>query len=86
MKKRKKLAFLKGDMIMLVYKIDVLAELKKAGYSANYLNMQGIISGPNLQRIRKGVMVGNITLDRLCSLLHKQPGSIIKWIPDEEES
>lgn len=71
---------------MLVYKIDVLAELKKAGWSANRLNTEKVIGGINLQKIRRGEMVGNITLDKICGLLHKQPGSIIKWIPDEEES
>lgn len=70
---------------MLVYKIDVLAELKKKGYSANYLSTHGIINGVSLQKIRNGVMVGNIALDQICTLLKKQPGSIIKWIPDPEE-
>lgn len=70
---------------MLVYKIDVLAELKKAGWSANRLSKEKIIASTNLQRIREGKMVGNIALDQICTLLKKQPGSIIKWIPDPEE-
>ncbi len=68
---------------MLIYRIDVLAELKKKGYSTTRLQREKLIAGANITRLRNGVMVGNIALDTICRLLHKQPGSIIKWIPDE---
>lgn len=70
---------------MLVYKIDVLAELKKKGYTPKRLKEEKLIADVNVQRIRHGVMVGNIALNQICTLLQKQPGSIIKWIPDPEE-
>lgn len=68
---------------MLIYKIDVLEELKKAGYNTGRLHREKIISDGIVQKIRNGEVVGNIALDTICRLLHKQPGSIIKWIPDE---
>ena len=71
---------------MLVYKINVLEELKKKGYSTTRLQREKLIAGANITRLREGTMVGNIALDQICTLLHKQPGSIIKWIPDKEES
>lgn len=70
---------------MLVYKIDVLAELKKKGYPPSRLLNDKLMASANVQRIRQGKMVGNIALDQICTLLQKQPGSIIKWIPDETE-
>ena len=70
---------------MLVYRIDVLAELKKKGYTPKRLKEEKLIADVNVQRIRHGVMVGNIALNQICTLLQKQPGSIIKWMPDEQE-
>lgn len=70
---------------MLVYKIDVLAELKKAGYNTNKLQKEKILASATIHNIKDGKMVGNIALDTICRLLKKQPGSIIKWIPDPEE-
>lgn len=69
---------------MLVYKIDVLAELKKRGYPSNRLIKEKILASATVQQIRDGKVVGNIALNTLCTLLQKQPGSIIKWIPDPE--
>ena len=70
---------------MLVYKIDVLAELKKKGYNTTRLRDERLVGQNAIQAIREGKMVGNIALDQICTLLKKQPGSIIKWIPDPEE-
>ena len=71
---------------MLVYKIDVLESLKEAGYSTHRLQKEKIMSASAIMKIHDGIMVGNITLDRLCKLLDMQPGNIIKYVPDEEES
>ena len=70
---------------MLVYKIDVLAELKAKGWNSNRIRKENLIGTSAMQKLREGKMVGNIALDQICTLLQKQPGSIIKWIPDPEE-
>jgi putative transcriptional regulator len=62
-----------------------LAELKKRGYPSNRLIREKILASATVQQIRDGKVVGNIALNTLCTLLQKQPGSIIKWIPDPEE-
>lgn len=71
---------------MLVYKIDVLQKLKEKGYSSYILRNDHLLSQKTLQDLRHGVVVGNIALDRICGMLELQPGSIIKWVPDEEVS
>lgn len=70
---------------MLYYRIDILAELKKKGYSTYRLKQEKLLSQATLTDLRAGRMVGNIALDRICSMLGKQPGSIIGWQPDEAE-
>lgn len=69
---------------MLEYKIDVLQELKDAGYNTTTLKKEKQISQGSLQQIREGRVVGNIVLDKLCELLDCQPGNIIRYVPDEK--
>jgi DNA-binding Xre family transcriptional regulator len=69
---------------MLVYKIDVLEELKEAGYNTTRIRREKLISEASLTRIRRGEMVAIETLERICRLLDMQPGNIIKYVPDEK--
>lgn len=71
---------------MLVYKIDVLQELKEAGYTTTRLRREKLISETSLQTIRRGKVVSAGTLDALCRLLEMQPGHIIRYVPDEEQT
>lgn len=64
---------------MLVYKFDVFKELKEK-YSNNVLSQN--FSGSTLQKLRNGVIVDTKNISNICKLLNKQPGSIIKWVPD----
>lgn len=70
---------------MLVYKVDVLEKLKAKGYSTYKLQSQKLLPQGAMQKIRNGEMVGIIVIDKICSLLQMQPGSIIGWQPDEAE-
>lgn len=66
---------------MLVYKFDVFKELKKR-YTNKELTAE--FSGGAMNMLRSGQIVGARSLDTVCRLLKKQPGSILKWVPDEE--
>lgn len=65
---------------MIVYKIDVLDELKKSGYSTARLRKEKIIGEKLIQTIRKNEMIGMATLDKICALLNLQPGDIIAHV------
>lgn len=67
---------------MLVYKINVIEELKEAGYNATRIRDERPISQNAMQKIRKGEMIGIKTLEQLCNLLDMQPGNIIKYVED----
>ena len=71
-----------GDTKMLQYKIDVLAELKEAGYSSYVLQKENLLSSSAMSKIRTGEVVGIAVIDKLCKLLDCQPGNIIKYVPD----
>ena len=70
---------------MLYYKIDVLKELKEAGYNSTRIRQTGIIGSSSIEKIQRGEMIGIITLERICAALNKQPGAIIGYKPDPGE-
>lgn len=76
---------MKGDIIMLVYKIDVIATLKEAGYNSTRILKENLLSQSAMQKLRKNEMVGIKTLDIICSLLDMQPGNIIKYVENEKK-
>lgn len=68
----------------IVYKMNVLQALKDAGYNTSKIRKEKIMGEAMLQKLREGQMVSWATLDRLCELLHCQPGDMIEHIPDSE--
>lgn len=65
------------------YKIDVLAELKKAGYTTTRLRKEKILAEGVLTSIRKGDTISMKNIDVVCRLLNCQPGDIIEYVEDE---
>lgn len=63
---------------MLNYKIDVLEELKKKGYTTYKIRNEKIISERALQNIREKNSISWDTLDKICTLLQCQPNDIIE--------
>lgn len=68
---------------MLVFKIDVLEKLKEKGYNTGRIRKEKLIGENALTSIRKNVVPGIKTLNSLCELLELQPGSIVRYVPDE---
>jgi len=71
---------------MLVYKFDVLERLKEKGYNTNRLRKEKLLGENAIQALRDGKVVGNIALDKICFLLDMQPGSIIKYVSNTDET
>ena len=65
------------------YKVDIMAELKKKGYSSTRIREEKLIGQSYLQQIRHGEMVSWKTIDTLCALLGCQPGDLIEFVPEE---
>ena len=71
-------------ILLLEFKIDVLEELKKRGYNTTKIREENLIGQKTLYDIKKGIVPGIKVIDTLCRLLNRQPGSLIKWIPDKD--
>lgn len=69
---------------MFTYKIDVLQELKKKGFTTTALRREKLLSEDTIQSLRKGKMIGINTLDIICEILDKQPASVIHFEHDPE--
>lgn len=67
---------------MFIYQIDVLQELKKAGYSTFRIRQEKRLSEATLQKIRNNEIIGIKSLDAICDMLGKQPNYIIKHVKD----
>lgn len=68
----------------ILYKIDVLEALKEKGYNTTKLRTEKIIGESYLTQIRKGEIVSNACLEKLCKLLNMQPGDILEFVEEEK--
>ena len=70
---------------MLRYKLDVVKELKDAGYNPWRIREEKLLSEGTMTSLRRGIIVRPESLDTICRLLGCQPGMIIEWVPDEPQ-
>lgn len=68
---------------MLVFKFDIMEKLKEKGITTYQIRQKKLIGENALTQIRKGVVPGTKSINMLCGLLEMQPGSFIKYVPDE---
>ena len=69
---------------MILYKIDILQQLKAAGYTSYRLQKEKILADSTLQKLRNGdtrITVEN--LNTICGLLDCQPGDLLEWTPEK---
>ena len=62
------------------YKVNVLAQLKEAGYNTSRIRKEKIMGEAMLQKIRSGQMVSWATLETICDLLDCQPGDLVEFV------
>ena len=65
------------------YRIDVLAELKKKGYSSTKIREDKLIGQSYLQQLRHQELVSWKTIDTICALLDCQVGDIVEFVKDD---
>lgn len=65
------------------YKVDILAELKKKGYSSTRIRDEKLIGQSYLQQLRQGELVSWKALNTICALLECQPGDLIEFQKEE---
>ena len=77
---------------MIKFKIDILKALNEKGYNTNKLRNEKILSESTIQRIRTAhknnehININLNAINTICSILKKQPGQLLEYIPDNETS
>ncbi|MGN0576218.1 MAG: helix-turn-helix domain-containing protein [Ruminococcus sp.] len=66
------------------YKINVLDELKKAGYSTYKIRKEKLLSESTVQKFRNNESVSWDNIATICKLLHCQPGDIMEYEEEQE--
>ena len=69
----------------LQFKIDILNELKQAGYNTVKIRKEGLLSQSTLQKLRDGGQLSWSNIETICRLLDCQPGDILEYVPDESD-
>lgn len=69
----------------LKFKIDILNELKQAGYNTVKIRKEGLLSQSTLQKLRDGGQLSWSNIETICRLLDCQPGDILEYVPDESK-
>ena len=70
---------------MLKYKVNILAELKKAGYPTTRIRRERLLAEGTVQKIREGKIAMTLeSLGVICDILECQPGDLVEWVRDKE--
>ena len=70
----------------IVYKKDILAELKEAGYNTTRLRKEKILSEGVIQSLRENKYISMQNLSRICQLLNCQPGDLLEAVREDPET
>lgn len=70
----------------LRFKIDILEALKEKGYTSYILRKENILSQSTLQKLREGRGLSWDNLERLCALLDCQPGDLLEYVKEAQET
>ena len=69
---------------MLQWRVNVLEELRNAGWYPRKIRMERLFGESTVQKMRREQLLSWAEFDRLCKVLGKQPGDLLEWVPDEE--
>ena len=62
--------------------MDIMKELKNAGYSTYKIRKEKMLGEATLQKLREKKMVSFENLNTICKMLDCQPGDILEFIPE----
>lgn len=68
----------------IVYKKDILSELKKMGYTTTRLQRERILSESAIQSLREGRVLSIKNIAKLCYLLECDVGDILVYVDDHD--
>lgn len=69
----------------IVYKFDVPARLREAGFTSYKIRQKNLLAQGVLQSLREGKSISFDNLGRVCALLGCQPGDILEYVADDPQ-
>lgn len=66
----------------IVYKLNVIEELKKHGHNTSTIRKQNLMGQQTLRNVIEGKPITFETLNTICKLCNLQPGDIIEYVED----
>lgn len=69
---------------MIVYE-KFWALCRERGISTYWLRKNGV-GAPTVSKLQQGGNIDMVTIDKLCRLLDCQPGDLLAYVPETEES
>jgi putative transcriptional regulator len=69
---------------MIKYKIDILQNLKDAGYTSYKLRKEKLLGEATMQKLRKDELVSWDNINTICKLLRCQPGDLLIYEIDSQ--
>lgn len=67
----------------IIYKIDILAALKEAGYNTNRLRKEKLLSEGVIQSLRENKYIALQNISKICELLDCQPGDLMEYVKEK---
>ena len=68
----------------VIYKKDILAELKAAGYSTYKLRKDKLLGEATITQLRNNELVSWANIARICKLLNCQPGELLEYEEEQD--
>ena len=63
----------------IIYRIDILAALKEAGYNTNRLRKEKLLSEGVIQSLRENKYIALQNISKICELLNCQPADLLVY-------
>ena len=67
----------------IIYKIDILAALKKKGYNTNRLRKEKLLSEGVIQSLRENKYIALQNISKICELMDCQPSDLLEYQKEE---
>lgn len=71
---------------MLKFKINIINALKQHGYNTARIRHESLIGQKTLGDMKKGIVPGIKTINKLCELLEMQPGEFLEYENENKKS
>lgn len=73
-----------GDTLMAIKYYKLLDRLNRLEISKEDLRLKIGVSSATLAKLSKNQYVSLEVIDKICNVLHCQPGDILEYVPDKE--